>query len=112
MTNNWNVPEQGEIGYIEDSVSGQVLSILKDDTNKDAKVILEEKVSPVSERQMWRRSMDTAGYFTLTSPLSGKILLAESPMLITAKGKIKHSKICFVIENILFFSYVPTSICF
>ena len=89
MTNTWNLPDPDKKGFIEDRESGQVLTMLHD-SSTDVNVVLEEKAISASERQTWMRSLDTGGFFTITNPMSGKILLAESATLVTAKGESNH----------------------
>ena len=89
-TSAWNLPVSGGIGYIEDASSGKVLGVVGDgmEWNGDGMmVMLQEKITPVSDSQKWIRGMEVGGYFTLVNPTSEKMLYVENPSLTRVIGK-------------------------
>ena len=89
-TSAWNLPVSGGIGYIEDASSGKVLSVVGNgmEWNGDGMmVMLQEKITPVSDSQKWIRGMEVGGYFTLVNPTSEKMLYVENPSLTRVIGK-------------------------
>ena len=89
-TSAWNLPVSGGIGYIEDASSGKVLGVVSDgmEWNGDGMmVMLQEKITPVSDSQKWIRGMEVGGYFTLVNPTSEKMLYVENPSLTRVIGK-------------------------
>ena len=90
-TSRWNLPVSGGKGYIEDASSGKVLSLVGDgmgfgDSDPNIMVMLQEKSTPVSARQMWIRGMEVGGYFALVNPGSQKMLYADNPSLTRVIG--------------------------
>ena len=83
----WIVPPEGEISYIKDWSSGQVLGIPNIVSGTEKLVVLQSEANPLSDNQKWLRShYDEDGFFTLTNPSSGKILTASSITKLTIKG--------------------------
>ena len=86
-TSAWNLPVSGGIGYIEDTSSGKVLGLVGDGIGPNMMVMLQEKITPVSDSQKWIRGMEVGGYFTLVNPTSEKMLYVENPSLTIVIGK-------------------------
>ena len=73
MNKSWILPEENEEGYIE--ASDEVLGVV-DLTDTLSDVELEAKIIPISDGQKWYRSAaDKNGWFVLTNPHSGKVIL-------------------------------------
>ena len=67
----WTLPQEGVVGPIEDTASGEVLTIKKDGNE----VILEVKEQPITEEQGWLRGTTIMnGHFTLKNQASGNFL--------------------------------------
>ena len=93
-TSAWNLPLSGGMGYIEDASSGKVLGLVGDgmgfgDSDPNIMVMLQEKITPVSDSQRWIRGMEIGGYFTLVNPTLEKMLYVENPSLTLVIGKNK-----------------------
>ena len=81
------VPNQLAEGFIEHKDSGLVLGIDKGQTDVEVNVILEEKLIPTNKNQQWFRGMaDSKGWFTLTDPISGKVLTLSNQDNMTISG--------------------------
>ena len=73
LNKHWILPEENEEGYIE--ASDEVLGVV-DLTDSLSDVELEAKIIPISDGQKWYRSAaDKNGWFVLTNPHSGKVIL-------------------------------------
>ena len=74
----WTLPKENEEGYIK--ASDEVVGIVNL-TNPESPVMLESRITPISEGQNWYRgTADENGWFLLTNPYSGKVL-TENVML-------------------------------
>ena len=80
----WIIPAEGKEDYIEDKATGMVLGISQDYTSETSPVVLEPKKVPISNDQMWLRG--TYRWFSLTNPISGRVLPASSTLKTTIEG--------------------------
>ena len=98
----WIVPPEGEISYIKDWSSGQVLGIPNIVSGTEKLVVLQSEANPLSDNQKWLRShYDDYGFFTLANPSSEKILTASGVTKLTIKGWLKIKKLIIFVTVLL-----------
>ena len=88
----WKIPDMGKEGYVEDKATGKVLGIINNDTVSGTKVLLMEKIKPITDGQKWSRlSVLSPGFlqrFALINSYSGKALTVHPDTKITIESKL------------------------
>ena len=87
-TKSFKIPNVDEEGYIEDTLTGWVLGIESRGATFGTNVILQPKHNFYEQKQLqiWMRSEEANGDFTLRNPKTGMELFSASDAKITITG--------------------------